>query len=162
MAQIKSWSVSDELWQKVEPFVPPAPARQPDRLYRRRAGAGRKPLPARQVFEAIVYVLRTGIQWKALPREFGSSSAVHKRFLQWEEAGFFTRIWREGLAEYDGMHGIAWEWQSVDGSMGKAPLARECVGPNPTDRGKKWPQAQPACRREWNPAVARRCRSEPA
>jgi len=30
-----------------------------------------------QVFCAIVYVLRTGCQWKALPREFGSASAVH-------------------------------------------------------------------------------------
>ena len=33
-------------------------------------------MPARQVFSAIVYVLRTGMQWKALPREFGSASAV--------------------------------------------------------------------------------------
>jgi len=47
------------------------------------------------------------------------------------------RLWQAGLAEYDGMQGIAWEWQSIDGAMGKAPLARECVGPNPTDRGKK-------------------------
>jgi transposase len=32
------------------------------------------------VFEAIVYVLRTGYQWKALPkRRFGSASAIHKR-----------------------------------------------------------------------------------
>jgi transposase len=36
---------------------------------------GRKPMPARQVFSAIVYVLRTGCQWKALPREFGNASA---------------------------------------------------------------------------------------
>jgi len=32
--------------------------------------------------------------------------------------------------------GIAWEWQSVDGAMVKAPLAIEDVGPNPTDRAK--------------------------
>jgi transposase len=42
-------------------------------------------LPARKVFEGIVYVLRTGCQWKALPKEeFGSASAIHKYFLQWE------------------------------------------------------------------------------
>lgn len=34
------------------------------------------------------------------------------------------------------MEGIAWKRQSVDGSMVKAPLAQEAVGPNPTDRGK--------------------------
>jgi hypothetical protein len=35
------------------------------------------------------------------------------------------------------MQGIAWDWQSVDGAMVKAPLALECVGANPTERGKK-------------------------
>ncbi len=32
--------------------------------------------------------------------------------------------------------GIAWKWQSIDGSMTKAPTAQESVGPNPTDREK--------------------------
>ena len=52
------------------------------------------------------------------------------------------RLWRKGLAEYDEMEGIAWRWQSIDGAMVKAPLALETVGPNPTDRGKKWDQAK--------------------
>ena len=42
-----------------------------------------------------------------------------------------------GLSEYGDMEGIAWEWQSIDGSMNKAPLAQESSGRNPTDRGKK-------------------------
>jgi transposase len=43
----------------------------------RKAGGGRKPKDPRLVFEAIVYVLRTGCQWKALPSErFGSPSAI--------------------------------------------------------------------------------------
>jgi transposase len=114
----------------------------------------------RKVFEAIVYVLRTGIQWKALPKErFGSASSVHKYFLEWKKQGVFVKLWRKGLAEYDEMEGIAWAWQSIDGSMVKAPLALEAVGPNPTDRGKKWDQAKPAGRREWNPAVPHRQRS---
>ena len=38
-----------------------------------------------KVFEAIVYVLRTGCQWKALPKEvFGSASSIHKYFLRME------------------------------------------------------------------------------
>ena len=159
MAQIKSWTVSDELWAKVEPLIPPK-QRDASRKYQRQPGAGRKPMEARTVFAAIVYVLRTGIQWKALPREYGSASAVHQYFQNWQKAGFFLRLWRAGLAEYDGMQGIAWEWQSIDGTMGKAPLATQCVGPNPTDRGKKWAQAQSAGRRTWRPAVARRQRSQ--
>jgi transposase len=161
MAQIKSWTVSDELWNKIEPLVPVA-KRPEDRIYKRKPGGGRKPLPARQVFEAIVYVLRTGCQWKALPRYFGSASAVHKRFQAWFDAGFFLAIWQTGLAEYDAMEGIAWTWQSIDGALCKAPLALECVGPNPTDRGKKRAQAQPARRRPWGPVVARRQRRQRA
>jgi transposase len=78
----------------------------------------------RKVFEAIIYVLRTGIQWKALPKEiYGRASAIHTYFQKWHRVGFFTNLWRVGLAEYDEMEGVAWQWLSVDGSQGKAPLA---------------------------------------
>jgi transposase len=93
-------------------------------------------MPVRQIFSFIVYVLRTGCQWKALPKEFGSASAIHKHFQQWHRAGFFLALWRSGLAEYNDLEGIAWDWQSIDGAMVKAPLALTCVGPNPTDRGR--------------------------
>jgi transposase len=135
MPQIKSWTVSDALWSKIEPLVP-VRKRQPGRDYERKPGAGRRPLPARHIFSAIVYVLRTGCQWKALPKEFGSASAVHAHFQRRQREGFFLNLWKTGMAEYDGMEGIAWNWQSIDGATGKAPLAVECVGPNPTDRGK--------------------------
>jgi transposase len=161
MAQVKSWTVSEELWLKAGPLVP-IKQRHPGRQYQRRPGAGRKPMPARSIFSAIVYVLRTGCQWKALPREYGSASAVHQHFQDWQKAGFFLRLWQAGLAEYDGMQGIAWEWQSIDGAMGKAPLARECVGSNPTDRGKKRAQTKSAGGRSWRPSVARRQRSQRA
>jgi transposase len=45
-------------------------------------------MPARQIFTAIVYVLRTGCQWKALPREFGAVSAIHTHFKRWQREGF--------------------------------------------------------------------------
>ncbi len=161
MAQIKSWTVSDALWRRIELLVP-ARKRLGGCKYQRKPGGGRKPIPPRQVFAAIVYVLRTGCQWKALPRQYGSASAVHKYFQTWHRAGFFQKLWEAGLAEYDGMHGIAWQWQAADGAMGKAPLATECVGRNPTDRGKKGAQAQSARRRAWSPAVDRRQRRQRA
>ena len=153
-AHAHSWEVTDEFWARVEPLVP-QPQRDPNKVYQRQAGAGRPPKSARLVFEAIVYVLRTGCQWKALPSErFGSASAVHQKFMDWSKAGFFENIWKMGLAEYDALEGIAWRWQSIDGAMFKAPLAQEAVGPNPTDRGKKWEQAPPAGGRAWRPVVA--------
>lgn len=145
--------MSDEFWKRVEPLIPKT-ERDPNREYKGKAGAGRPAKPARLVFEAIVYVLRTGCQWKALPERFGSGSAIHQRFMQWSKAGLFEQLWKAGLAEYDQMEGIAWRWQSVDAAMFKAPLAQEAVGPNPTDRGKT--AASAMC----SPThVAPRCRS---
>ena len=161
MSTLKSWTVSDALWERVAPLIPKV-KRPKGVRYKRRPGGGRKPIEPRRVFEAIVYVLRTGCQWKALPKEYGSASSVHKYFLEWKRGGIFIRMWRKGLAEYDEMEGIAWSWQSIDATMVKAPLALEAVGPNPTDRGKKRNQAQLARRRSWNPAIASRRRSGPA
>ena len=142
MAQrLASWKVSDEFWARMEPLIP-SRARVEGRQYRRKPGGGRKSLAARKVFEGIIYVLRTGCQWKALPKaEFGSASAIHKYFLQWEASGVFLALWRAGLAEYDDLSGIAWEWQSIDGAMSKAPLAQQSVcllytSPSPRDRQK--------------------------
>jgi putative transposase len=128
MPRTKPWTVSDEFWERVEPLVPQAPSH---------ARGGRPRMPDRKAFEAMIYVLRTGIQWNALPREMGASSTVHERFQEWERAGFFEELWQAGLLEYEELEGIEWEWQAVDGVMTKAPLGRGATGPNPTDRAKK-------------------------
>ena len=162
MKKSKTREVTDDFWSRFEPLIP-VRKRVTDQLYARKAGGGRKPKDPRLVFEGIVYVLRTGCQWKALPAErYGSASAVHARFLEWEKAGVFEALWQSGLAEHDEFEGIAWRWQSIDGPMMKAPLAQQSAGPNPTDRGKKWEQAPFAVGRKWRPAVARRDRSQPA
>jgi putative transposase len=121
------WAVSDALWERVAPLVPSAPAH--DR-------GGRPRMPDREAFAAIVYVLRTGCQWNALPRSLGASSTVHDRFQEWQAKGFFRQLWEAGLTEYDELVGIAWDWQAADGAMTKAPFGGAASGPNPTDRGK--------------------------
>ena len=85
----------------------PVRTRSRERIYLSKAGGGGKPKDLCLVFEAILYVLKTGCQWKALPDRFGSGSAVHARFLPWEQAGVFEQIWKAGLAEYDDPHGFA-------------------------------------------------------
>jgi len=143
LKRLPSWKVSDDFWSRVKPLIPER-QRDAERSYKRKAGGGRKPQDPRQVFEGILYVLRTGCQWKALPKsDFGSASAVHKYFLAWQAAGVFEQLWRASLLEYDELEGIVWEWQSLDGAMVKAPMALESVGRNPTDRGKKRQQTQP-------------------
>jgi len=84
---------------------------------------------------SMCYELVSG--WNALPRALGASSTVHDRFQEWEQKGFFLRLWQAGLQVYDELEGIQWEWQAVDGAMTKAPLGKSATGANPTDRGKK-------------------------
>jgi putative transposase len=122
------WEVSDALWARVEPHIPPA-------LLSLRGGRSR--VDDRTCFGAILYVLRTGMQWNALPKGAGcSSSTAHRRFQEWEAGGFFEELWKAGLTEYDELKGIEWEWQAVDGTMTKAPFGGAATGANPTDRGK--------------------------
>ena len=165
MKRFRTWTLSDEFWALVEPLLPTS-RRDPAKQYRRKPGGGRKPTYSdRTYFSGIVYVLRTGIQWNAFPRkEFEGlgSSALHARFQEWEKNGLFLAIWKKGLAVYDALEGIAWKWQSADGVQVEAPLARESVGPNPTDRGKKRKQAHARGGRAWRPALARRQRGERA
>ncbi len=94
-------------------------------------------MPDRPLFAALVYLLRTGEQWNALPEEFPPSSTVHDRFQEWERQGFFLTLWRAGLEGYDEVTGIDWQWQAVDGVMTKAPFGGAATGGNPTDRGKR-------------------------
>lgn len=158
--QLDSWALTDSFWERVEPLIP-VRARIKAKVYARKPGAGRPPKPARLVFEAMVYVLRTGCQWKALPKErFGSPSAVHKRFMEWEEAGVFETIWQTGLAECDQMQGIAWRWLCIDEASFKAPLAKGAVRHNPTDRVNQEERATTIGRRLWRPVVARRDRNK--
>lgn len=142
MARTRPWEVSDDLWEHVRPLIP---ARSPH------PKGGRPAADDRQMFAAIVYVLRTGIQWNALPRELGASSTVYDRFRQWEAQGVFDRLWQAGLQIYDELQGIGWDWQSLDGSMCKAPFAQAAVGPAPTDRGKQGTKRSILCDRRGLP-----------
>ena len=109
----ESYRISDALWAEIEPLLPPENPKPK---------GGRPRMDNRQAMDAIFYLLRTGCQWKALPRSLGASSTVHDRFQEWQEAGIFHRIWEAGLAKYDDLKGLDWEWQSMDGVMTKAPL----------------------------------------
>jgi putative transposase len=77
---------------------------------------GRSRLDDRQAMTAILYVLRTGCPWKALPRSLGAANTVHDRFQEWREARVFERLWQKGLLMYDELKGLEWEWQARDGA----------------------------------------------
>ena len=112
--------IPDDLWQEIEPLLPVPQKRSP---------VGRKRVPYRKVLNGILYVLRTGCQWKAVPKEYGSGSTCHKRFQEWVRAGVFRRLWTKLLDRYDDLKGIDWEWQIVDTATVPAPLGGSSQAP---------------------------------
>jgi putative transposase len=72
--------------------------------------------------------LRTGCQWKLLPKEFGSGSTCHRRFQEWRQSGIFDRLWTRLLKLYDLKKGIRWNWQSLDSISIKSPLGGALTG----------------------------------
>jgi transposase len=133
------WRITDQLWSKIEPLLPPRPKHP--------LGCHNPRVPDRDAMNAILFVLRTGCQWNAL-RSTGicSSSSAHRRFLEWTEAGVFEKAWVQSLRDYDAFVGLDWSWLSMDGTLSKAPLGGEKNGSQSNRSSQRRQQAKPAHR----------------
>jgi putative transposase len=107
------YRVENELWIRLSKALP-----IPE-------GRGRRPTDDKGCFEGIIYVMRTGCQWKELPKCYPPKSTVHDRLQNWRKSGVFINLWMELLIEYDDLLGLDWEWLSGDTSFVKSPLGGE-------------------------------------
>ena len=150
------WRIPDAMWEGMQELLPP-------HKNTHRFGGGRPRAPDRVCMDAILFVLRTGCQWKALDAtRFCPGSTAHDRFQEWVEAGVFLAFWDAGLLAYEELKGIDWSWLSMDGCMTKAPLGGEKDRQKPHRPGQAGRQAQPAGGRPRHPAGAGRGRRQPA
>jgi transposase len=102
------WRVRDELWEVAGPLLP---------VHRRDPRGGRPRVDDRVCFNAVVFVLFTGIAWRHLPRELGCSPATaHRRLAAWQKAGVWERVHRELLRRLNAAGKIDWSTAVVDGS----------------------------------------------
>ena len=67
--------VTDEQWRLIEPHIPVYPGGRP------------RTTALRDVTDAIFYVLRTGCQWRYLPKDFPPKSTVWRYFDEWRHNG---------------------------------------------------------------------------
>jgi putative transposase len=72
--------LTDEQWQILRPLLPKSNRR------------GRPPLDRREVINAILYVVRTGCQWRQLPLDFPKWNSVYTIFWRWRKAGLWQQI----------------------------------------------------------------------
>ncbi|MFO0891992.1 MAG: IS5 family transposase [Isosphaeraceae bacterium] len=124
--------VSDELWSRVEPLLPPEKPR-------RSRFPGRKPIHPRQLLSGILFVLKTGIRWDDMPAElgWGCGRTCREAFARWHRAGVWRRLHESVLAELNAAGLIDWSRALLDSASARAPRGGEATGPSPVDRRKK-------------------------
>jgi len=76
-----SSDLTDAEWELIAPMIPPA-----------KRGGRHRGIDVREVLNAIFYVLWTGCQWKALPKDFPPKSTVHYYLMLWDWDGTLERI----------------------------------------------------------------------
>ncbi len=105
------WAVRDELWEVFRGLLPQA---KPQRT-------GRPRVDDRIAFNAVVYVLVTGIAWRHLPPELGCSPATaHRRLQEWECLGVWQRLHRELVRRLNAAERLDWSAGVIDGSQVRA------------------------------------------
>lgn len=95
---------------------------------------GRPPVPARDVLDAVLWILNTGAQWHMLPQCYPNYKTVHRRFQRWCEQEVLRHILIDlanGLPE----QGSVDEREAfIDATFAAAKGGGEEIGP--TKRGK--------------------------
>jgi|Laugrefa1bdmlbdn_1035148.scaffolds.fasta_scaffold28018_1 putative transposase len=123
----KRFLLNDLLLKQAEEIIAESPIR---------STIGRPSLKLRRTLNGVYYLLRTGIQWNALPKCFGSYSAVHRLFQKLQTMHFFEKLWHKELQQYELVHGLQLENQASDCTHIKSPLGQEKTGKSPVDRRK--------------------------
>lgn len=73
--------LTDAEWALIEPLIPPA-----------KRGGGKRSVDLRAVVNGLMYVLSTGCQWRAIPKDLAARSTVHDYFDLWDYDGTLERI----------------------------------------------------------------------
>jgi transposase len=99
--------VTDELWEAIEPLLPPEPPKP---------RGGRPRVPDRAALAGIIFVLKSGIPWEMLPQEMGcgSGSTCWRRLRDWQEAGVWRELHRVLLDRLGESDRIEWGRASLD------------------------------------------------
>lgn len=73
--------VTEEEWAEIAPLIPPA-----------RRGGRKRSVDMRAVFNGLLYVLSTGCQWRAIPKDLPPRSTIFDYFGRWQADGTLGRI----------------------------------------------------------------------
>jgi transposase len=101
--------LTDEQWAVLQPIIP-EPPRRPD-------GRGRPWRQAREVLNGVLWVLRTGAQWKDLPDRYPPYQTCHRRLQLWVRSGLFEHILEALAADLRERGGLDLSECFIDGTF---------------------------------------------
>ena len=110
--------VPDDLWEVIEPLLPPEPPKPK---------GGRPRVDNRAALTGIIFVLKSGIPWEMLPQEMGCGSGVTcwRRLREWQEAGVWERLHQVLLDRLGEANQIEWERAALDSASIPAKRGRK-------------------------------------
>ena len=88
-----------------------------------------------EAFNSILYVVRTGVQWRQLRPETVSHITVFKTMHRWTRDNIFGTAYERLLRLYRRQRRP--KYYCIDSSYVKNIYGRDCTGRNPTDRGRR-------------------------
>ncbi len=108
--------LTDPQWRAVEALLP-----KPHHM-------GRPPRDAREMLEAMLWLVRVGAPWRDLPDGYGPWQTVYHRFSQWRDDGTFDRIVKRLQVLLGDAGKIDWELWCIDGTSVRAARCASGAG----------------------------------
>jgi transposase len=120
--------LKDSEWAAIADLFPAAKA------------TGRPARSTREVFNGVMWVLKTGAPWRDLPDRYGPWQTVYRRFRAWDREGVLDRILKRLRLKLDEDGYIDWSEVFIDGSSVRASAAAAGA---PKKRGSRSPPITP-------------------
>ena len=108
--------LTDAQWHVVEPLLP-----RPHHM-------GRPPRDAREMLDAMLWLVRVGAPWRDLPDWYGPWQTVYHYFNEWRHQGVLEEIAARLLLELDAGGPIEWDLWCVDRTAVRASKAAAGAG----------------------------------
>lgn len=87
----KKYELTNEEWERISPLLPP----------QKTGRKGKPPKDHRVMLNGMLWIARSGAQWKNFPECYGKWEAVYARFCKWRDEGFLEQIFRTLSADAD-------------------------------------------------------------
>src|SRR6059058_4841969 len=98
---------------------------------------GRKPIPTRCVFEAVLWILNTGAQWHMLPQTYPNYKSVHRRFQTWCRDEVLRRVLMDVANELRDKGALDEAECFIDATFVMAKGGGAGIGPTKRGKGMK-------------------------